>query len=122
MALEVFGKRLKKVLSYKNMSQKELSKRLFLSESAISAYVNNNREPEYEVLRRMSRVLGISCDYLLGGNEIALSGRTVLDESEWLIIQMYRRMNTNGKRIVLSLVTNFSEEYADRRMIRKKKN
>lgn len=48
-------------------SQAELARRLQVSPSAIGMYEQNRREPSAATLVAMSRVFGVSTDYLLTG-------------------------------------------------------
>ena len=47
-------------------SQVELAKRLGLSKQTISNWENDNIQPSIEMLMRLSKVFGVSTDYLLG--------------------------------------------------------
>ena len=47
-------------------SQVELAKRLGLSKQTVSNWENDNIQPSIEMLVRLSRVFGVSTDYLLG--------------------------------------------------------
>lgn len=62
----LFGERLQKLRSEKGLSQAQLSKRLGVSASQIANYEMGRRFPSIQVLIDISRVLGVSTDYLLG--------------------------------------------------------
>ena len=47
-------------------SQVELAKRLGLSKQTVSNWENDNIQPSIEMLMRLSKVFGVSTDYLLG--------------------------------------------------------
>lgn len=47
-------------------SQVELAKRLGLSKQTVSNWENDNIQPSIEMLVHLSRVFGVSTDYLLG--------------------------------------------------------
>lgn len=47
-------------------SQVELAKRLGLSKQTVSNWENDNIQPSIEMLVRLSKVFGVSTDYLLG--------------------------------------------------------
>ena len=57
----------------KNLTQEQLAERLGVSKSVISAYENEVHLPPYDVLLKLSRIFGVSTDYLLG----ATSNRTI---------------------------------------------
>lgn len=72
-----FGKRLKKLRLNKNMTQAQLSERLGMTKSVISAYETDLRLPSYDALIQIARIFNVSTDYLLGiepKKEVDLSG------------------------------------------------
>ncbi len=74
-----FGNTLKTLRLRNDMTQEQLSQRLGLTKSVISAYETGLRMPSYEVLISISRIFKVSTDYLLGlerKQEIDLSGLT----------------------------------------------
>lgn len=50
------------------MSQIALAKQLGVSKSVISSYENDIHLPPYDVLLQISRLFGVSTDYLLGAS------------------------------------------------------
>ena len=61
-----FGERLQKLRSEKGLSQAQLSTRLGVSASQIANYEMERRFPSLQTLIDISRVLGVSTDYMLG--------------------------------------------------------
>lgn len=47
-------------------SQVELAKRLQISKQTVSNWENDNIQPSVDMLMRLSRLFGVSTDYLLG--------------------------------------------------------
>lgn len=64
-----FGTRLKKALSDKRISQRELSRRINVSYSLIGSYINDKKYPSLETLILICRTLKITPDYLLEFSE-----------------------------------------------------
>lgn len=62
------GIRIKEARMRKNMTQKELAKRINRSETAVSSYESNVQFPPLDVLISIAKVLEISLDYLVGFN------------------------------------------------------
>lgn len=62
---KIFAERLRKILSYK-MTQSELAEKTGLTEVTISRYINGQRVPKATEIAKISQVLNVSCDYLLG--------------------------------------------------------
>ena len=64
-----FGDILKKLRAEKDWSQAQLAKRLGLSPSMIAHYELGSRFPSLETLADISRVMGVTTDFLLGLNQ-----------------------------------------------------
>ena len=60
------GDRLSAVLKRKHMTQKELSKRINVTEASICRYINNQRVPKATTVMKMAKVLDVDVDELLG--------------------------------------------------------
>ena len=74
-----FGNTLKKLRRQNDMTQEQLSQRLGLTKSVISAYENGLRMPSYDVLIAIARIFKVTTDFLLGleqKQEIDFSGLT----------------------------------------------
>ncbi len=72
-----FGNVLKTLRLKENLTQAQLSKKLGLTKSVISAYETGLRLPSYDVLIHIAKIFNVSTDYLLGlehKQEIDLSG------------------------------------------------
>lgn len=75
--LAFFSVHLKQLREAKKLTQNQLADYVGVSRSVISAYENDMRYPSYEVLIRLSLLLGVSTDFLLG-----IEGRRYLDISD----------------------------------------
>ncbi len=67
------GRLIRTLRRRKGLTQLALAERLGVSKSVISAYENEVHLPPYDVLLKLSRIFGVSTDYLLG----ATSNRTI---------------------------------------------
>ncbi len=67
---EVIGRRTSELLEQLGMSQKELAKRMGVSEVTISRYINDVYTPRTELLDKMAEVLNTNADYLLGKTDV----------------------------------------------------
>lgn len=91
------GAKLKQLRNQRGLSQIALAKQLGVSKSVISSYENDVHLPPYDVLLQISKLFGVSTDYLLG----AASNRTInVDglteqqiESVSLIVNEMKEMN-----------------------------
>lgn len=63
---ETFGDRLKRARKEKRLRQKDLGEAVGVSTTSIQAYERGDYKPKYEVMQKLSAVLGRSTDYLCG--------------------------------------------------------
>jgi transcriptional regulator with XRE-family HTH domain len=59
--------RIRKLMRYYRLSQRDLARRIYVCEATISKYLQGKREFSEEHLADIARVLGTSVDYLLTG-------------------------------------------------------
>ncbi|WP_294404013.1 helix-turn-helix domain-containing protein [uncultured Clostridium sp.] len=62
------GNNIKKIRKEKNISQKDMAKKLNMPSSTYSNYENNNREPNAATLRRIASILNVDLSDLLNIN------------------------------------------------------
>ena len=60
-----FGEILRDLLEERGMSQKDLAADLNISASAVGNYVRNNREPDFDTLKKIAKYFHVSTDFLL---------------------------------------------------------
>ena len=63
------GEKLRNLRTCKKLSLKQVSERLGISVSALSAYELNEKNPSYKNLLKLARLYSVSCDYLIGNTE-----------------------------------------------------
>ena len=61
------GDRIAKLLKEKRISQKDLAMMVGVTESALSRYIRNEREPKIETLANLATALDTTVDYLATG-------------------------------------------------------
>ena len=61
-----FGKNLAELMKVKNIGQTELAKKVGVVPSAISLWINNKREPDFETLFLLCKILDSTPNELLG--------------------------------------------------------
>ena len=66
----MLGQRINELRNALGWSQVQLAEHLNISKQTVSNWENENIQPSIEMLVRISRVLGVSTDYLLGLEEI----------------------------------------------------
>lgn len=63
---KAFGRRLKKILTYKGLSQHDLAMRCGVTDITIHRYCHGENVPSAMAVAQMCEVLDLSADYLLG--------------------------------------------------------
>ena len=61
-----FGERLLSLLNEKNISQGEFAEKMNCSRQSINFYILGKRSPDITLAAEMAKLLGVSCDYLIG--------------------------------------------------------
>ena len=65
-----FGRRLKLILEFKDISQRSFAKSINTSESQLSKLLNNKKRPTTRELKSIIQVLNIPYDCIIGNVEI----------------------------------------------------
>ena len=84
-----FGNTLKTLRLHEEMTQAQLSQKLGLTKSVISAYETGLRLPSYDVFVHIAQIFKVSTDYLLGVEQkdsLDLSGLTQNEKSALLAL------------------------------------
>lgn len=103
----MFEERLKRLREARGMTRKEVSDKLSLNLRTYISYENNERETNSEVLVKLSKLFGVTTDYLLGNT--SLSDNEVFSLQEKNIIKFYRNLNEDGKRMADTYVKDLTE-------------
>ena len=64
-----FSERLLLVLKERKITQRQLSEKTNINETALSRYVNGSRKPRMDILVKIARALNVSVEYLTGNEE-----------------------------------------------------
>ena len=80
-------KHIKELRRKRGLTQVELASRLGVSKSVISSYENGVHLPPYDILVRLSKLFGVSCDYLIGASESNYISTDGLTETQVQAIQ-----------------------------------
>lgn len=63
-----YGERISKLRQSKNITQKELASKLYVTDKTISSWESNRTEPSLEMIIKLSEILECSASYLLYGD------------------------------------------------------
>lgn len=72
--MDSIGARISNLLDKKGITQRDLAKMINVTETTISRYINNFREPKGSILNDIAVALNVSSDYLLGRNNNVMEG------------------------------------------------
>lgn len=91
-----FGDVLRDLLEEHNLSQKKFAEDLNISASAVGNYVRNNREPDFETLKKIAGYFHTSTDFLL-----SCSSDRASDYRDMKILQIFHELNEEQKELYL---------------------
>ena len=91
-----FGDVLRELLEEQNLSQKQLAAELNISASALGNYIRNNREPDFEILKRIARYFCVSTDFLLN---YQLNSRS--DYRDQKLLQIFHSLTDEQKDLFI---------------------
>ena len=74
------GERLKQLRLSKKMTQGTLAKKLGVSVSTVGMYERGQRNPDNEMLIKISKVFSVSVDVLLGVRELSCEANDIITE------------------------------------------
>ena len=94
------GEILRDLLVNRNHSQKELSETLNITQSALSNYLKNSRDPDYDLLKLLADYFDVSTDYLLNHRTKQVASRS---HEEDVLLDTYRRLTVDQQEIFLKL-------------------
>ena len=101
--MEKLGDRIIALLKEKHISQKDLAMMVGVTESALSRYISNEREPKLEVLANMATALDTTVDYLTTGAK----SETNFDEIYRLVARSsYTLTETQKMQIIEAVMKN----------------
>lgn len=105
--MEGFANRLTQLRENKDLSKRELSKILHVSDSCISQYENGSSMPGYDTLLSISQYFGVSIDYLLGNTKASVFP---LDEEFYgtvnynTLVSRCAKLNPSKRQALLAII------------------
>lgn len=102
-----FAERLKELRKQANLTQVELAKRLGIGQSSYADWERGRKKPTQENLVKISKVLSVSIDYLVGNSEEKLND---LDNIEFLFRMNSKGLTEEEKEIFKKELIEFMEE------------
>ena len=103
---------LRKLREEKGITQKQLADVISVSQQSINKYENHNIEPDISTLKLLSAYFDTSIDYLVGNTALRRKNEIVykydLNDGEKQIIDNFRKLNSEQKEAIGSLLQKFS--------------
>ena len=97
--------RIKQLREEKHFSQQQLADRLNVTQSSVSKYEIGLAEPDTNSIVIMTKLFGVSADYLLGISDSRVGiASSDLNEDEALFLNDYRRLDRIGKEKVKAYI------------------
>lgn len=86
-------------------TQEELGRKVKVKKAAISKYENGSISPSIEMIRELSRIFGVSTDYLLDTEQNNRSDVYHLNKEQLHLLQNYESLNPDGQNLLNTLIT-----------------
>ena len=78
-----FGNRLKYILNFKKISQRDFAHSVSISESQLSKLLNNKKKPTVKEINKINKALSISYDCIIGNIELFDDMLEICGNSLW---------------------------------------
>lgn len=95
------------ILEFEGMQQKEFANIINIHPSTLSGYINEGKQPDFELLKTMASTLGVSIDYLLDYQPDPKS--VAVSPKEAAMIDTFRRLPKEKQEVLLSLIEMLSQ-------------
>ena len=107
------GDRIKKLREEQSVSQIDLAKTLFISQSSISEYESGNQQPPISMLIQLADFFDVNIDYLLGRTDIKISinrlEQKLTTSSGSVSINDFLRLKNDEKEAIGELIKSFNK-------------
>ena len=97
------GSRILILLKENNLSRREFAHLLHINYNTINGYIQNRRLPDCETLLRMSLLLNVSTDYLIGRTNIRHPRDLSFSLRESTLIERYRMLSPDMQVLLLDI-------------------
>ena len=99
-----FSKRLREARESKGLTSKQMATFLGVAPSSYCQYETGKREPDVLKITAISKILGISADYLIFGEETASIVKNEINE----LIEYYNKLNFAGKLKAIEYISDLT--------------
>lgn len=92
----------------KKLNQIGLAMKLNVSQRMVSAYENELSQPSIDMLIQMSKIFGVSVDYIIGNTEVRIPAERFLingiTEDEIKLLDLYRNLTEKDRQRAIGIV------------------
>lgn len=94
-------------LEEKNMTQKEIAKKLNISPGAFSAYVTDTNFPRLDILVDICQILDIDLNHLLNLESHGNPDLLIQGKDEEIVIQYMRNLSVKERELLIESIESF---------------
>lgn len=109
---ESFIKRLYILLEETNTTQRELAKKIKVTEVTISRYLSGERIPRMEIINKIAKYFGVSVDYLLGRTDNKQTNKKT-DIEFSAFYESYKELDEEHKNVLRTMLKAFVDSKKD---------
>ena len=106
-----FGEKLKFLLEIKDIKQKDFARVINISPSTLCGYINSDRQPDFELVKKIASVLDVTTDYLLDYNHTPTP--EPISVRELALIKNLREFPKEKRDMIFRLVEMLSENHSE---------
>lgn len=103
-----FGEKLRFLLELKDIKQKDFARAINISPSTLCGYINSDRQPDFELVKKIASVLDVTTDYLLDYNHTPTA--EPISVRELALIKSLREFPKEKQNIIFELVEMLAEK------------
>ncbi len=97
--MALFGDKVLELLDEQNITQKEFAKTLNIAQTTLNGYIKNRRQPDFETIKSIAFLLGVTTDYLLDYHD----GSNDFSMQELALIRKMRKMSIAQRQLLLDI-------------------
>ena len=103
-----FGEKLRFLLEIKDIKQKDFAHAINISPSTLCGYINSDRQPDFELVKKIASVLDVTTDYLLDYNHTPIP--EPISVRELALIKNLREFSKEKQKLIFDLVEMLSDK------------
>lgn len=93
------GSRLKEAREKKGLTQLDAARKVGISNGTLSGYERNYRDPDTDVLKKLSELYEVSPSWLIAGKD-----KITNDQAKNVVLDIYTRLPQDKKRIIDDMI------------------